>query len=395
MDSTLLPSVLTASFRDQPFGELATEQTVISTSTTNLTLAGRLNVIDEGVYALFCAEMATAFNVTMTLSGKVTVMVLDGWLKFPNMDFSQDVTLKAMNDLEVMEVKEFSVAMGPNNLPLATMIARVVNPSQFVIDPLGTVSMTVFLHDSQLMTALVPNVTMTRGEIFLDASGPLLPEYINNNNPAAVELFANYVSRQSTVVDVLDSTTTVIPYRPALAALSLQTSLPGSPTNLLLGALYEGSISEILWNLLTHFEIVAPFQLAMTNPLDTPVSVSRLEFDIIFKGEKIMSLVTSKTFDGSPLNVLIPPQSTMLSPTVPITASVGGFGAFYDLVVSFFDILASGIVFIDTTGFLDIHVGEIMLTLPYSLPDVPVCPQGVNNCDPYFPQSLQLDTQDA
>jgi len=60
--------------------------------------------------------------------------------------------------------------------------------------------------------------------------------------------------------------------------------------------------------------------------------------------------------------------------------------AIYDLIVSFFDVLAKGIVYVDIKGSLDVHVGDVMLTLPYQLDHVPVCPKGADNCDKFFPQ---------
>ncbi len=43
-------------------------------------------------------------------------------------------------------------------------------------------------------------------------------------------------------------------------------------------------IAQILWNLLLHFEVKVPFQLAMQNPLNAPVVVTRMDFNIFYKG---------------------------------------------------------------------------------------------------------------
>jgi hypothetical protein len=50
------------------------------------------------------------------------------------------------------------------------------------------------------------------------------------------------------------------------------------------GGLMIEDIAQILWNLLLHFEVKVPFQLAMQNPLNAPVVVTRMDFNIFYKG---------------------------------------------------------------------------------------------------------------
>ncbi len=167
MNVVMKPASLRTYFGNETFGVMHTRLLQLSKSNSTLSFSGQLVVNNQHVYQKFSSCLATEANVSLTLAGLVHLQVLNGLLTFANVVFSQTLTLAAMENLGgSMEVQSFSVNLTADNLPLNTIVVSMVNPSSFVIEPLGNVSMAVFVQNDYIMTAHVPVISFSLLSVF-------------------------------------------------------------------------------------------------------------------------------------------------------------------------------------------------------------------------------------
>jgi len=279
-----------------------------------------------------------------------------------------------MQGLPGTNLVSFSIRLNSNMQAVASLEIATNNPSTFAFRPLGNFSMMAHVNGFQVVNASVWNVSIPRGAFYLSAEALLTPSLINNNNPGALMMFSNFIARQPTQLIAKNASCSNMIYTPAMSTLALPLMLPGASRDLLVSAIATLDLSYMLWQLLTRFAITIPTRLVLHNPLDAPVTVTRMQFQIFFQGNEVLTINTNLMYDGSPMRILLPAQSTTLTFSVGGMANVYGFGAMYDLLVLFLESLSMGRVNVNVDGMMDIQLADVMLTLPYALMDVPVCP---------------------
>jgi len=131
---------------------------------------------------------------------------------------------------------------------------------------------------------------------------------------------------------------------------------------------------QIITDLKLYKKVIIPTQLYIYNPLDAAITLTSTDLYVVYEGVSLGYCKTNVTSANQTLAITVPPNSSILSAAVPVTADAGSFKDKELLLNAFETQLINGYVCLGVQGTFWATIGDISVEPYYSQPEtIPTC----------------------
>ncbi|KAI9590838.1 hypothetical protein BDF19DRAFT_175275 [Syncephalis fuscata] len=314
-----------------------------------------MNVIpsQHAQFSKFVSDLTLGSGKSMTMRGTVSSVASTaiGDVRIDGIKLDQSVSMQGLQGLATAPLvsSDVQVRGGTADAMEIALTCTMTNPSNIAM-AIGDVTFQVFSEGQDVGRALIRNMKLKPGSNSVPSVF-----YFSPKTPAAqaagkkmLENFMSGVDHQIGIAGFQGSTP-VASLLQGLSQLKFTTSVPAVHDKMLRGSQYT-------LNLLTvPFTRKTKARVQIYNPLDAPVTVTRMKGTMVTKGTTIGTI--DQTFGNGQL--VLPPKGTIWTPVIDMHIALS-LGAIKVVLSS-----PNGAMIVDVDSSMDAFVGGYPISLNY------------------------------